>query len=50
MSGLSSGHWQGKKIRKEGDTLENGCEKGRMRIFNNSKKGKVTLKRNSENE
>ena len=38
-----------KKIRSEGDALENGCEKGRMRIYNNSKTGKIRLKRNSEN-
>ena len=44
-----------KKMRREGDTLENGCEKGRMRVYNNNNnnnnnnKGKISLRRNSEN-
>ena len=46
-----------KKMRREGDTLENGCEKGRMRVYynnnnnnnNNNDKSKISLRRNSEN-
>ena len=43
-----------KKMRREGDTLENRCEKGRMRVYNNNNnnnndKGKISLRRNSEN-
>ena len=48
-----------KKIRREGDTLENGCEKGRLRVYNNNNnnnnnnninnKGNISLRRNSEN-
>ena len=39
-----------KKMRREGDTLENGCEKGRMRVYNNNNnKGKISLRRDSEN-
>ena len=37
-------------MRKEGDTLENGCEKGRMRVYNNNNdKAKISFKRNNEN-
>ena len=38
-------------MRKEGDTLENGCEKGRMRVYNNNNnnKAKISFRRNNEN-
>ena len=51
MCGLPSGRWQEKKMRREGDTLENGSEKGRMRAYNNNnnRKGKISLRRNNEN-
>ena len=43
-----------KKMRREGDALENGCEKERMRVYNNNnnnnnKTGKIRLKRNKLN-
>ena len=49
MCGLPSGRWLENKMRKEGDTLENGCEKGRMRVYNNNNKAKISLSRNNEN-
>ena len=44
-------------MRREGDALENGCEKERMRVYNNNnnnnnnnnKTGKIRLKRNKLN-
>ena len=56
MCGLPSGRWLENKMRKEGDTLENGCEKGRMRVYNNNNnnnnnnnKAKISFRRNNEN-
>ena len=51
MCGLPSGRWLENKMTKEGDTLENGCEKGRMRVYNNNNnnKAKISFRRNNEN-